>query len=130
MVEMKRIAGPLMMITAIGHALVGVILFWESLRGIVADGVFNSIHPPGYSTAPHFDRIAAFWFLLFSPVVFLFGQIINRAVQRADSGTLNLIGWYMVGIGIIGIIVLPVSGNWFLPPLGAIVLRAAHEVRI
>ncbi len=122
------VAGPLMMVTAAGHALVGAILFSEPLSAIVGAGVINSIRPPMYSGQPHFDRIAAFWFLLFSPVLFLFGQLINRAVSRRDVSSLRLIGWYLVGIGIVGAAILPVSGNWLLLPLGAIVLKAAREV--
>ncbi len=117
-----------MMVTAIGHAVVGAILFSEPLSAIAREGVINSIQPPMYSAQPHFDRIAAFWFLLFSPVLFLFGQIINHAVSHRDASSLRLIGWYLVGIGIVGAAILPVSGNWLLLPLGAIVLKAAREV--
>ena len=126
--RLSGVAGPLLMVTAVGHALVGAILFSEPLSAIVSAGVINSIRPPMYSGQPHFDRIAAFWFLLFSPVLFLFGQIINHAVSHRDVGSLRLIGWYLVGIGIVGAAILPVSGNWLLLPLGAIVLKAAREV--
>ena len=127
---MSGVAGPLMMVTAAGHALVGAILFAEPLSAIASEGVINSIQPPMYSAQPHFDRIAAFWFLLFSPVLFLFGQIINHAVSQRDTRSLRLVGWYLVGIGIVGAAILPVSGNWLLLPLGAIVLQAAREVTI
>ena len=126
--RVNRVAGSLLMVTAAGHALVGAILFSEPLSAIVSAGVINSIRPPMYSAQPHFDRIAVFWFLLFSPVLFLFGKIINNAVSRRDVSSLRLIGWYLVGIGIVGAAILPVSGNWFLIPLGAIVLKAAREV--
>ena len=121
-------AGPLLTVTAVGHALVGAILFSEPLSAIVSAGVVNSIRPPVYSAQAHFDRIAAFWFLLFSPVLFLFGQIINHAVSRRDVSSLRLIGWYLLGIGAVGAAILPISGNWLLLPLGVIVLKAAREV--
>ncbi len=126
--SMSNVAGPLIMATAIGHALVGTFLFFEPLSAIAAEGVINSIQPPMYSAQPHFDRIAAFWFLLFSPVLFMLGQIINYAVSHRDASSLRLIGCYLVGIGIAGAAILPVSGNWLLLPLGAIVLKAAREV--
>ena len=126
---MSRIAGPLMMVTAVGHALVGVVLFLEPLSAIAREGFINSIQPPMYSAEPHFDRIAAFWFLLFSPVLFLLGQLINHAVANRDASSLDHIGWYLVGIGVVGAAILPVSGNWLLLPLGAIILKAAREIR-
>ncbi len=125
---MRNVAGSLLMVTAVGHAIVGVILFSEPLRAIVSAGVINSIQPPNYSTQPHFDRIAVFFFMLLSPVLFLLGQIVNHAVSNRDADSLRLIGWYLVVIGIVGIAILPLSGNWLLPPLGAIVLKAAREV--
>ncbi len=122
------IAGSLMMLTAVGHALVGAFLFSEPLGEMARAGVINSIQPPMYSAQPHFDRAAAFWFLLFSPVLFLLGQIINHAVAHRDPGSLRLIGWYLIGIGTVGAAILPLSGNWLLLPLGAVVLMAASAV--
>ncbi len=116
------------MVTAVGHALVGAILFSEPLSAIASAGVINSIQPPMYSAEPQFDRIAVFWFLLFSPVLFLFGQISNHAVSHRDARSLRLVGWYLIGIGAVGAAILPLSGNWLLLPLVAIGLKAAREV--
>ncbi len=122
------VAGPLMMATAVGHAVVGAFLFSEPLSEMAREGIINSIRPPMYSDQPHFDRAAAFWFLLFSPVLFLLGQLINHAVAHRDTRSLRLIGWYLIGIGTVGVVILPLSGNWLLPPLGAIVLMSATAV--
>ncbi len=116
------------MATAVGHAVVGAFLFSEPLSEMVREGVINSIRPPMYSAQPHFDRAAAFWFLLFSPVLFLLGQIVNHATSCRDTRSLRLIGWYLIGIGAVGAAILPLSGNWLLLPLGAIVLSAASTV--
>jgi len=117
------------MATAIGHAFVGFVLFRESIAAILNDGFVNAIHPPLYAAEPRFDRIAVFWFLLFSPVLFLLGQITNRAVERREAHILKLIGWNLMGIGVLGSVVLPVSGNWILIALAATVLRAASGAR-
>ncbi len=128
--DMTGIAGPLLMLTALGHALVGALLFSEPLGAIVREGAINTIQPPGVAAEPHYDRIAAFWFLLFSPVLFLFGQMINHAVSRGDPGSIRLVGYYLIGIGALGAAILPVSGNWLLLPLGAIALMAARAVEL
>jgi len=121
---MNRFAGYLLMTVAIGHALVGLILYRGSLGAICAAGFFNTIRP-----GVDFDRQAAFWFLTFSPLVFLLGQIANRALDRRDASVLSLIGWYLVGLGVVGAAVLPISGNWTLVAVGAVVLRAARQAR-
>src|SRR5881296_1846861 len=77
---MNRLAGYLLMTVAIGHALVGLILYRGSLGAIWAAGFFNTIRP-----GVDFDRQAVFWFLTFSPLVFLLGQIANRALDRSDA---------------------------------------------
>ncbi len=117
------------MATAVGHALVGFVLFRQPITAIVAAGFVNAIQPPFYAAEPNFDRIATFWFLLFSPVLLLLGQITNRAVNNADAHTLELVGRYLMVIGALGSVVLPVSGNWVLIALGVVVLRAAAGVR-
>ena len=117
-----------MMATAVGHAVVGAFLFSDPLGEMVREGLINSIQPPMYSAQPHFDRAAAFWFLLFSPVLFLLGQLVNHAVAHRDTRSLRLIGWYLIGIGTVGAAILPLSGNWFLLPLGGIALMAASAV--
>jgi uncharacterized protein DUF6463 len=67
----QSLAGVLLMATGVGHALVGVVLFREPLSAIVEEGVVNTIQPPLYIEQSHFDRIATFWFFIFSPVLFL-----------------------------------------------------------
>jgi Family of unknown function (DUF6463) len=126
---MDRFVGPLLMLTGIGHALVGVVLFHRPLAAIRDAGFFNAIQPPSYVATPHFDRIAAFWFLVFSPLLVLLGQLTSRAVRRRDTHTLDAIGWYLLAIGVVGVAVLPVSGNWVLIGLGGLVLRAGRTNR-
>jgi len=85
-------------------------------------GFFNTIKP-----GVNFDRQATFWFLVFSPLLFLLGQITNRAVDGRDTHVLKLVGWYLVGLGVVGVAVLPISGNFTLIAVGWMVLRAARS---
>ena len=124
---MDRFTGPVVALTGIGHAVVGLVLFNAPLTAILDAGFFNTIQPPSYVANPHFDRIAAFWFLIFSPVLVLLGQLTSRAVRRRDTHTLYAIGWYLLAIGVVGVAVLPVSGNWVLIGLGGLVLRAGRQ---
>ena len=118
---MNRLIGRLLMVTGIGHTLVGVVVFREALSGIFHNGFLNAFWP-------HFDRLSAFWFLLFSPALFMLGQITNRAVERQDAYTLRIVGCYLLGIAIVGVAALPISGFWIVIALAALILRAARRV--
>ena len=115
------LAARLLMATGVGHTVVGLLLFREPLALILRDGVLNSIH------YPQFDRSAAFWFLLFSPVLFALGQLTDHAVRRGDVATLRIIGWYLLAIGVVGAIIMPLSGFWLVIAIAPLVLRAARQ---
>jgi len=117
---MNRRIGRLLMATGIGHSLVGVIVFREALVGISSDGFLNAFWP-------YFDRLSAFWFLLFSPALFMLGQITNRAVERRDAYILRVVGGYLLGIAVVGVAALPISGFWFVLVLAMLVLKAARR---
>src|SRR5436309_16115590 len=54
-----------------------------------------------------------------------------QSAPGGDRGnvSLSLIGWYLVGLGVVGAAVLPISGNWTLVAVGVVVLRAARQAR-
>jgi hypothetical protein len=124
---LDRWVGRLLMATALGHAVVGLVLFHAPLADIVRDGVVGAIGPRGSGGALTlaFDREAAFWFLLFSPMLFLVGQITSRAAEAGDGPLLRLVGWSLVGNGIVGVVLMPISGHWIVAALGILVLRVA-----
>lgn len=117
----NRFIGRLLMATGIGHTLVGVVVFRKALGGIFCEGFLNALWP-------HFDRLSAFWFLLFSPTLFMLGQITNRAVERRDAYTLRIVGSYLLGMAVVGVAALPISGFWIVIVLAALILKAARRV--
>jgi hypothetical protein len=112
------------MVTGIGHTVVGLILFREPLAAMVRQGVANTIH---YG---QFDRAAAFWFLLFSPICFALGQIVAHAIERNDARTLRLIGWYLLAMGVVGATVMPISGFWIVIVIAPLILRGASDAAV
>ena len=117
---MNRLAARLLKVTAVGHALIGLVLFRVPLAAIVGDGVLNSV-------TGQLDREAAFWFLLFSPICFALGQIVERAVHQGDARLLAIVGWHLLGIGVVGAIIMPVSGFWIVIAIAPLVLTAARH---
>lgn len=120
--------GRLLMAIALGHAVVGVALFQAPLAAMLRDGLFDSVRPSLASGVPSsFDRAAAFWFLLFAPALFMLGQIVERAAARRDGPLLSLIGWHLLAIGLIGVVVIPISGFWTLLAVAPLLLVGARR---
>ncbi len=118
--------------TALGHALVGVAVFHEALAAIARDGFVNAVHPQLLERGgvPYFDREAAFWFILYTPILVLIGLVTRRALEVRDVVLLRFVGWTLLATGGVGAVAMPVSGFWIVVALGWLVLRAARrEVR-
>jgi uncharacterized membrane protein len=116
-----RVLGYLLVATGIGHTVVGLILFRRPLIDMLSDGVVGTV------AADQLDRLAAFWFMLFGPVCFALGQIVNRAIERGDWRTVSIVGWYLLAIGIAGAAVMPVSGFWLVIAIAPLILRTARR---
>lgn len=116
---MKSAVGILLMATAGLHTIVGLILAFEPLQAIAAAGGFNAVDP-------HFDRMAAFWFLSFGVILFLLGLLTDWAVRQ--TGTLPAgLGWGLIAFGVVGVYLIPVSGIWLVFPIAFLILRLAKK---
>jgi uncharacterized membrane protein len=134
--RLERLTPLFLFATGVGHVLVGLALFHEPLAAIWRDGIVNSIGAqlvPGAQSwlapvRPRFEREAAFWFLLFGPCLWMLGQITRRAVERPDPGLLRIVAWNLLGMGVLGALIMPVSGFWILIALAPLVLRVATRL--
>ena len=121
--SMGRHLGRLLIGVGAGHLLVGAVLFHAPLAAIAHHGVVNTV-PLGVD----FDRQAAFWFLFASPMTFLLGHLTNRALARQDAPFVRVVGWNLLGMGVVGAAVMPVSGFWLLLALAPLFLREARRL--
>ncbi len=119
---MGRHVGRLLIGVGAGHLVVGAILFHVPLAEIFRAGVINTV-----PLSTDFDRQAAFWFLFASPVTFLLGHLTNRALARDDAQFVRVVGWNLLGLGVVGAAVMPVSGFWLLIALAPLFLREARR---
>ena len=116
---MKRWIGPAIMATAVLHTIVGFIFASQPLMDVVNAGVFNAVDP-------HFDRMAAIWFLLFGVMLFLLGMFVQWALQT--TGTLPAsVGWVFLLMCIVGAILMPASGFWLGIIEAVIMLKISYE---
>ena len=76
---MARVVGWLLFLGGIGHIATGYVVFREQLSAIFRDGVVNAV-------LPHFDRRAAFWFILFGVMVSMSGPIVLLPTGYSCAG--------------------------------------------
>lgn len=101
---MKRWIGAAIMATAVLHTVVGLMFASKPLMDVLNAGIFNAVDP-------HFDRMAAVWFLLFGAMLFLLGLFVQWALQETDTLPAS-VGWGFLLTCVAGVILMPASGFW------------------
>lgn len=99
---MKITFSGLLKALALLHTIIGLYFFRDPLLSWIQAGIFNAIEP-------HFDRAAAFWFLLAGWFIFLLAQLVRYLEQQhLNLPRTFLLSW--IALGIIGMVAMPVSG--------------------
>ena len=105
---LQRGSGRLLMGTALVHMLLGIVLFWQPVRNIVMSGVINGI-------TPHYDRGMVFWFLFFGVLLWILGQT-TQWMETKYNDLPRSLGWGLLGLAVVGILFIPISGFWLVLP--------------
>jgi hypothetical protein len=102
---MVIIAAWILVVLGLGHTVVGVIVFKKPLAEAVSAGFVGQFaHCP--------DRRAAFWFMIFGPLLVMGGHLAIHAVKTADAGLLKIIGFYVFAVAAVGSLAMPQSPFW------------------
>lgn len=114
---MKDWIGPWLMGVAGIHTAFAFFMFGDVILDIVDRGVFDSV-----GNDPLIGAVT--WFLLFGLLLFACGQTVAR-LEKATHGQLpKPIGWSLLGLAILGVVLMPVSGFWLaFPPAIAVLIR-------
>ena len=94
------------------HTVVGVVGYRPQLAAIARDGVVDAVDP-------YADRQTAFWFALTGVTLMLWGDNI-RWMERTTGSVPPALPWQLLGVGSVGVVLMPRSGFWLL--LGAALL--------
>lgn len=114
---LKRL-GIALMAVAVLHQIVGIIVYHEALTAIIRAGVVNTINPPWW------DRDAAFWFLMFGALLFVYGAMTHWLLKR-DLPLPAFWGGSLAVMCVVGVTLMPASGFWLaLPIAGYMVLSS------
>ena len=124
---MLRVSGYLLIAISVIHVLVGIWLFTEPLTDILQNGVFNAVAPDPF--APYFDREAAFWFMIASPLFFTLGQLCCWAQERGIALP-TFLGWNLLAISMVGVVLEPISGFWLLMLPAFLIIIGSRQLAI
>ncbi|AFZ67752.1 DUF6463 family protein [Deinococcus peraridilitoris] len=100
---------------AVLHGAVGLAVYPGPLVDLLRAGLWNSVD----GSTP---RQAAFWFLMFAPMLYLIGLLATQARARTGVYPRALIGT-VLAVCLIGTVLMPVSGF----PLGLLVCVLARH---
>ena len=98
-----------------------VLIYQDRLGGIFADGVFNAL-----ASVP--SRALAVWSVVAGVLLMLVGGL----VERLEAVPERLPGWLggtLLGMGVLGVALVPVSGFWRLLPPAVAALRHGRSDR-
>lgn len=109
---MNRSPANAVKVLGIAHVIVGVTKYRRQLRGMLSDGLFNSVREDS-------QRATALWFLMVAPPLWLSGHLLRRAEADADLQAQRVAGSILIATGLLGCAVLPKSPFVALIGVGA-----------
>jgi len=80
--------------------------------------LFNTIQDDDFS------RGLAFWFLVCGIIIIALGHLLHYYIKKEQQPAPSLLGFWLLGLGVIGCIIIPVSGFWLFIPQALIILFA------
>src|SRR6516225_6029036 len=102
---MVIIAAWILVVLGLGHIAVGVVVFKKPLAEAMYAGFVGQFeHYP--------DQRAAFWFMIFGPLLIMGGHLAIHAVKTEDVGLLKIIGFYLLAVAAVGSLAMPQSPFW------------------
>jgi hypothetical protein len=109
-----------LMALAVLHQFVGLYFYQDALWAIGQAGIINAVQPP------YWDRDAAFWFLMFGAMLFLYGGITHWLLAKVQTLP-SFWGWGLLILSLIGVVLMPASGFWLAILLAIWMLRQTQR---
>ncbi|WP_309118115.1 DUF6463 family protein [Paenibacillus sp.] len=113
----KRQVGLLLALTGLLHSVVGLILYGDALLPIATEGLWNTMQEGDW------ERLNAFWFMMFGFLLMLIGYIVSWVLKQTQLRPPTVVGWSILAIGIVGAVIMPISGFWLVLPQAWLLLR-------
>ena len=111
-------SGILLIATGTLHTIVAIALFGDYLWNIVKDVLSSTLESDDVSQG------LAFWFFVLGFFIIILGQILHHYIKKEQQPAPKSLGYWLLGLGVIGGVIVPVSGFWLFIPQALIILFA------
>jgi len=119
--KLWKYSGVLLVATGILHTVVAIALFKDYLWSIIKNLLSGTLQSDNLSQG------LAFWFFVLGFFVIILGQVLHYYIKKEQQPAPKLLGYWLLGLGIIGGIIVPVSGFWLFIPQALIILFAKRD---
>ncbi|MGQ0542908.1 MAG: DUF6463 family protein [Blastocatellia bacterium] len=111
---MRSWIGKSVIFIGIVHSVFGFVVFRSTLADLVNEGLVNTVNGQP-------EREFAFWFLFFGFMAIIAGSLIDWC-EKTFGALPGFLGWSLLTLTAALVILMPISGGWFLfiPAVGAI----------
>jgi len=117
-VKWWKYSGIFLIATGILHSVVGIVMGKDYLWDIIKKGLFNTVQDDDFACG------LVFWFLVCGILLIILGHLLHYYIKKEQQPAPNILGYWLLGLGIIGCIIMPVSGFWLFIPQAFIILFA------
>ena len=118
--QVWKYSGIFLIATGIIHSIVGILVGKDYLWAIIKDGLFNAVGDDLY-------RGISFWFLLVGVIIIVLGHTLHHYIKKEQKPAPRLLGYYLLGMAVIGCIAMPTSGFWLFIPQAIIILFSKRK---
>jgi hypothetical protein len=120
---LKAWIGKSLIIIGVGHSLVGLVAFYDTIALIINANLVNTL-----SLNSNFSKEVAFWFLITGFALMIIGGLVNF-LENKNIGMPVFLLWSFILITAIGVFMMPVSGFWLLlVPIVELFLRQRDNI--
>jgi hypothetical protein len=112
-------SGTFLVATGIIHNTVGLLMGWQILFRLAADGLFNTVDTD--------QDESFFWFLFSGFMMMLLGQLMQDYIREHQQPVARYIGYYLLLLAVVGCILMPLSGFWIVLPQAFIIIQANRQ---
>jgi len=90
---------------------------WEIIKG----GFFNTVADDDFPLG------VAFWFMVSGICFIILGHLLHYYIKKEQQPAPRLLGYWLLGLGVIGCVIMPVSGFWLFIPQALIIIFANNK---
>lgn len=122
----RAVVGPALVVVGLAHTALTAVLYPDAVRRMIDAGVLNAVTVDPQDVAA---RTAAFWFATTGVGLITTGVVVT-SLEHHVAPLPRALPWVLLGVGVWGLVQLPVSPFWVFPVLAVVAeVRRRRQLR-